>query len=142
MIPAAIAKRPIPAGAILTGLFCVGAAVLGYPIDLASWMPVVCVALLVGVFLPLLEAGMQMIKDEQSAQAAGVCIFASLLVNPVFGWSLTMLLDNLGWIGKSERTKALKLSDRLIIPLVTFLVCAIMMASVGLIKGIPAFIGG
>ena len=142
MIPAAIAKRPIPAGAILTGLFCVGAAVLGYPIDLASWMPVVCVALLVGVFLPLLEAGMQMIKDEQSAQAAGVCIFASLLVNPVFGWSLTMLLDNLGWIGKSERTKALKLSDRLIIPLVTFLICAIMMASVGLIKGIPAFIGG
>lgn len=141
MIPAAIAKRPIPAGAILTGIFCVVAAVAGYPIDLASWMPVVCVALLVGVFLPLLEAGMQMIKNEKSAQSAGICIFASMLVNPVFGWALTMLLDNLGLIGDKERAKKLKWSDRLVIPLITFLVCTAIMASVGMINGIPALIG-
>ncbi|MEN7973062.1 MAG: DUF3360 family protein [Verrucomicrobiota bacterium] len=140
MIPAAIAKRPIPGGAILTGIFCIVAAISGYPIDLASWMPVVCVALLVGVFLPLLEAGMQMVKNEKSAQSAGICIFASMLVNPVFGWSLTMLLDNLGLIGDKDRAKDLKLSDRLIIPLITFLVCTIVMASVGLIAGIPAFL--
>ncbi len=37
MIPAAIAKRPIPGGALLTGLLCVVAAVLGFPMDLAMW---------------------------------------------------------------------------------------------------------
>lgn len=137
MIPAAIAKRPIPGGAVLTGVFCIVAAIAGYPIDLASWMPVVCIALLVGVFLPLLEAGMQMVKNQVSAQSAGICIFASMLVNPVFGWSITMLLDNLGFIGDKERSKTLKLSDRLIIPLITFLICAATMASVGLIRGIP-----
>jgi hypothetical protein len=138
MIPAAIAKRPIPGGAILTGVFCIVAAIAGYPIDLASWMPVVCIALLVGVFLPLLEAGMQMIKTQSSTQAAGICIFASMLVNPVFGWSLTMLLDNLGLIGDKDRPKNLKMSDKLIIPLLTFIICTATMASVGLIKGIPA----
>ncbi|MCV5959689.1 DUF3360 domain-containing protein, partial [Escherichia coli] len=29
MIPAAIAKRPIPGGALLTGLMCIAAAVIG-----------------------------------------------------------------------------------------------------------------
>ena len=120
MIPAAIAKRPIPAGAVLTGIFCIVAAVAGYPMDLAAWMPVVAVALLVGVFLPLLEAGMQMISDEKNAQGAGVCIFSSALVNPVFGWALTMLLDNMGLIGDAHRGKTLKLVDRLIIPGLAF----------------------
>jgi hypothetical protein len=138
MIPAAIAKRPIPGGAVLTGVFCIVAAIAGYPIDLASWMPVVCIALLVGVFLPLLEAGMQMITTQKSTQSAGICIFASLLVNPVFGWSLTMLLDNMGWIGDKERSETLSKSDRLIIPLLTFIICFSTMASVGLVTGIPA----
>ncbi|HEY5652839.1 MAG TPA: DUF3360 family protein [Pontiella sp.] len=140
MIPAAIAKRPIPGGAILTGVFCIVAAIAGYPIDLASWMPVVCIALLVGVFLPLMEAGMQMIKDEKSAQSAGICIFSSMLVNPVFGWVLTMFLDNQGLIGDSERGKKLKVADRLIIPGIALFVCTFAMAGVGIIKGVPAFL--
>ncbi|MBT14154.1 MAG: hypothetical protein CMI02_19190, partial [Oceanospirillaceae bacterium] len=59
IVPAAIALRPIPAGAILTGVLCIIAALWGYPMDLAIWPPVLSVALIVGVFLPLLEAGMQ-----------------------------------------------------------------------------------
>ncbi|QQL44098.1 DUF3360 family protein [Sulfuriroseicoccus oceanibius] len=140
MIPAAIAKRPIPAGAVLTGIFCIGAAIIGYPMDLAGWKPVVVVALLVGVFLPLLEAGMQMIRDEKSAQAAGVCIFASALVNPVFGWSLTMLLDNMGLIGDKHRGKELKFADSVVIPGAAFAVCTFIMAAVGILPGIPAFL--
>lgn len=31
IVPAAIAKRPIPAGAILTAVFCIVAAIWGYP---------------------------------------------------------------------------------------------------------------
>ena len=77
MIPAAIAKRPIPAGAVLTGLFCIIAAVVGYPMDLAAWKPVLVVALLVGVFLPLMEAGMQMVKDEKKCPRRG-CLYLRL----------------------------------------------------------------
>jgi hypothetical protein len=74
MIPAAIAKRPIPGGAILTGFVCVVAALLGYPMDLAMWEPVLRIALIVGVFLPLLEAGMQMVKDSKSSESASIWI--------------------------------------------------------------------
>ncbi|BDY05822.1 DUF3360 family protein [Ferrimonas sp. YFM] len=140
MIPAAIAKRPIPGGALLTGVMCVLAAVLGYPMDLAMWEPVLRVALLVGVFLPLLEAGMQMVRDNQSAQSAGVCMFSCAFVNPVFGWALTMLLDNLGLIGDKERSAKLSTADRLVIPLIAFIICVGALALVGQLPGIPALL--
>ncbi|MCL7754850.1 DUF3360 family protein [Polaribacter sp. Z022] len=137
MIPAAIAKRPIPGGAILTAILCVLASVFGYPMDLAMWEPVLRVALIVGVFLPLLEAGMQMVKKENDSLSAGTCIFACALVNPVFGWALTMLLDNLGLIGDRERAKELSLKERLIIPGIMFLICSVSLALAGQLPGIP-----
>ncbi len=141
MIPAAIAKRPIPGGALLTGLLCVLAAVLGFPMDLAMWEPVLRVALLVGVFLPLLEAGMQMVKCSRSSQSAGICMFACALVNPVFGWALTMLLDNLGLIGNKERAESLSHTDKLVIPAIAVIVCVGALALVGQLPGIPALLG-
>ena len=140
MIPAAIAKRPIPGGAILTAIFCILASVIGYPMDLAMWEPVLRVALIVGVFLPLLEAGMQMVKKQQDSLSAGTCIFACTFVNPVFGWALTMLLDNLGLIGDHEREKELSLKEKLIIPGVMFIVCVVSLALVGQLPGIPKLI--
>ena len=140
MIPAAIAKRPIPGGALLTGLLCVVAAILGFPMDLAMWEPVLRIALIVGVFLPLLEAGMQMVRDTKSSESAGICIFSCALVNPVFGWALTMLLDNLGLIGDKDRPKSLSLADRLVLPAIAFSVCVIALAVVGQLPGIPALI--
>ena len=140
MIPAAIAKRPIPGGAILLGIMCVLVAAIGYPMDIAVWVPVMSIALLVGVFLPLLEAGMQMVKDTKDAQAAGICIFASAVVNPVFGWAITMLLDNNGLIGDKHRKDKLSTADRLIIPGLAFAVCCAAMAAVGMLPGIPALL--
>lgn len=140
IVPAAIACRPIPAGAILTGLFCVIAAIWGYPMDLAVWPPVMSIALIVGVFLPLLEAGMQMTREGKTTQSAAIVIFSSALVNPVFGWSLTMLLDNLGLIGCKERGKELGHSGRWIIPGITFLVLCIVMLGIGMFPGIPALL--
>ncbi|MCA3925370.1 DUF3360 family protein [Vibrio vulnificus] len=140
MIPAAIAKRPIPGGALLTGILCIVAAVLGYPMDLAMWEPVLRVALLVGVFLPLLEAGMQMVHNARNSQSAGICMFACALVNPVFGWAITMLLDNTGLIGNRERSETLNRTDRLGIPLATVLVCVGALAAVGQLPGIPALL--
>jgi hypothetical protein len=137
MIPAAIAKRPIPGGAILTALLCVLASVFGYPMDLAMWEPVLRVALIVGVFLPLLEAGMQMVRKHKDSLSAGTCIFACAFVNPVFGWAFTMLLDNMGLIGDSERAAELSLKEKLIIPGAMFIVCVVSLALVGQLPGIP-----
>ena len=137
MIPAAIAKRPIPGGAVLTAILCVLASVFGYPMDLAMWEPVLRIALIVGVFLPLLEAGMQMVRKHKDSLSAGTCIFACAFVNPVFGWAFTMLLDNLGLIGDRERAKELSWKEKLIIPGAMFIVCIVSLALVGQLPGIP-----
>jgi hypothetical protein len=140
MIPAAIAKRPIPGGAILLGSMCIAVALLGWPMDIVIWRPVMAVALLVGVFMPLLEAGMQMVKDNNSTQAAGTCILASSIVNPVFGWALAMFLDNNGFTGDKERANSLTVIDKMVIPGITLVVCLISMAAVGMLPGIPALL--
>lgn len=140
MIPAAIAKRPIPAGAILLGVLCIVVAIVGYPMDITVWRPVMSIALLVGVFLPLLEAGMQMVNDTKDSQSAGICIFASIVANPVLAWALTMLLDNNGLIGDKERAKKLSLADRLIIPGLAVFICTVAMLAVGMLPGIPALL--
>ena len=140
MIPAAIAKRPIPAGAILTGILSIVVAVAGFPMDIAVWRPVLSIALLVGVYLPLLEAGMEMTRDTKDTKAAGICIFSSAIVNPVFGWALTMFLDNTGMIADRDRPGKLNIVDRLVIPGGALLVSTAAMAIVGMIPGIPALI--
>jgi hypothetical protein len=140
IVPAAIAKRPIAAGAVLTGLLCVVAAVWGYPMDLAIWPPVLSVALMVGVFLPLLEAGMQMTREGKTSQSAAIVIFSSALVNPVFGWSLTVLLDNLGLVGDKARGQQLTHRDRWIIPSIVFVLLCGVMAAIGMFPGVPALL--
>lgn len=143
MIPAAIAKRPIPAGAILLGLMVVMVAILGSPMDVAVWPPVRAIALLVGVFLPMIEAGIQMIKESASAQAAGICIFTAMVTNPVLAWALAMFLDNNGLIGDKDRPKNLSFTDRLIIPLSILLICLASMLAVGMLESkyaIPGFL--
>ncbi|MEO9571907.1 MAG: DUF3360 family protein [Polaribacter sp.] len=64
-------------------------------------------------------------------------MFACAFVNPVFGWALTMLLDNMGLIGDRERAKKLSLKERLIIPGVMFIICAVSLALAGQLPGIP-----
>ena len=140
IIPAAIAKRPIPAGAILTGIICILAVLLGYPMDIAAWAPVLRVALIVGVFVPLIEVGMQIITSTKQAQSGGLCIIGSVLVNPVFGWALAMLLANTGFVGDNDRAMGLSRTKRLILPIAAFLICTAAMAIVGLLPGIPALI--
>ena len=135
MIPAAIAKRPIPGGAILLGTIVMIIAILGFPMDVAVWPPVMCMALLVGVFLPMLEAGVQMVKENKDAQSAGICIFAAAVANPVLAWAMTMLLDNNGLIGDKERPKTLSFVDRIVIPGGVLVICLIAMLAVGMLEG-------
>jgi len=143
MIPAAIAKRPIPGGSIILGVLVMIIAILGFPMDVAVWPPVMKIALLVGVFLPLLEAGMQMIKNTKDSQSAGICIFAAAVTNPVLAWALTMFLDNNGLIGDKERAKKLSFMDKMVIPGTVFIVCVAAMLAVGMLEGkygIPALL--
>lgn len=140
MIPAAIAKRPIPGGAILTGVLSIIVAVAGFPMDIAVWRPVLSIALLVGVYLPLLEAGMEMVHDTKDTKAAGICIFSSAIINPVFGWALTLFMDNNGLIADPDRPKQLNKVDRLLIPGLALVVSTTAMAIVGMIPGVPALI--
>lgn len=143
MIPAAIAKRPIPGGAVLLGCLVMTIAILGFPMDVAVWPPVMRVALLVGVALPLLEAGMQMIKEEKDGKAAGICLFAAMVTNPVLAWAATMLLDNNGLIGDRNRAEELGVLDRIVIPATVLTVCIVAMISVGMFEdkfGIPGLL--
>ncbi len=137
LIPASIARRPIPAGAILTGVMCVIVALLGYPMDLAMWQPVLSAALIAGVFLPTLEAGIHMLKTRHQGEAAAVCIFASAVVNPVFGWALAVVIENFGLLGDTDHLQKLSKAERFVIPLINFAICAGTMALAGLIPGIP-----
>ncbi|MEC8749392.1 MAG: DUF3360 family protein, partial [Pseudomonadota bacterium] len=113
-------------------------ALWGYPMDLAIWPPVLCVALIVGVFLPLMEAGMQMTREGKTTQSAALVVISSVLVNPVFGWSFTMLLDNLGLVGCKDRAGELGKAGRWLIPGITFLVLCTVMALIGMFPGVPA----
>ncbi len=143
IIPAAIAKRPIPGGGIILGVLVMSTAILGFPMDVAVWPPVMKIALLVGVFLPLLEAGMQLIRNTKDSQSAGICIFAAAVTNPVLAWALTMFLDNNGLIGDKERAKKLSFMDRMVIPGTVFIVCLAAMLAVGMLEGeygIPALL--
>ena len=135
MIPAAIAKRPIPGGAILLGVMVMAVAILGSPMDVAVWPPVRSIALLVGVFLPMIEAGIQMVKESSCAQAAGICIFTAMVTNPVLAWALAMFLDNNGLIGNKERAKKLSTLDKWVIPLSILKICIIAMLVVGMLEG-------
>ncbi|PMH80016.1 hypothetical protein BCU63_37285 [Vibrio splendidus] len=108
--------------------------------DLAIWQPVLCVALIVGVFVPLLEAGMEMTREGKTTQSAAIVVFSSTLVNPAFGWALTMLLDNLGLVGCKERSSELSKMSRWVLPGTMFIVLSGVMALVGLLPGIPAII--
>lgn len=82
IVPASIAKRPIPGGAVLTAVLCIIAGLWGYPMDLAIWQPVLIVALIValivGVCLPLLEAGMEMTRKGKTTQSAAIVVFSSV----------------------------------------------------------------
>ena len=50
--------------------------------DLAVWQPVLSTALIVAVYVPLLEAGMEMTRKGKTTQSASIVVFSSALVNP------------------------------------------------------------
>jgi len=79
-----------------------------------------------------------MTREGKTTQSAALVVISSVLVNPVFGWSFTMLLDNLGLVGCKERAGELGKAGRWLIPGITFLVLCAVMALIGMFPGVPA----
>lgn len=95
MIPLAVVKRPIGGSALFLGIFGIAFAVMGFPIDVSVFPPLVWLVLIFGVFAPMLEIGLSTIRYTASAHIALICIIVGLGINPVIGWSVALLIENM-----------------------------------------------
>jgi hypothetical protein len=55
-------------------------------------------------------------------------------IDPVIAWALTMLLDNNGLIGDTDRASALSIVDRVVIPGGVLAVSLLAMLAVGMLE--------
>ena len=74
MIPLSIIRRPIGASALILGLLSVLAGILGSPIDIAIFPPLLWSVLIFGVFVPMLEVGIGTIRNRTFSKIAEICI--------------------------------------------------------------------
>lgn len=86
MIPLSIIRRPIAASALILGVLSVSAGLLGFPVDIAIYPPLLWSVLIFGVYVPMIEVGIGSIKERTTGKVAAVCIVAGIAVNPVVGW--------------------------------------------------------
>jgi len=95
MIPLSIIKRPIGASALILGILSIAAGILGSPIDIAIFPPLLWPVLIFGVFVPMLEVGISTIKDRTLSKIASICIVGGITINPLVGWILAMVSEKL-----------------------------------------------
>jgi hypothetical protein len=98
MIPLSVVRRPIGGSSLLLGVSGIAFALLGFPIDIAVYPPILGLVLLFGIFLPLTEVGLNTLKTPAQVQIASLCVVAGLAVNPVIGWAIALLAENLNVI--------------------------------------------
>ncbi|MHB8963207.1 MAG: DUF3360 family protein [Saccharofermentanales bacterium] len=113
MIPLAVVKRPIGGSALLLGIFAIAFAILGFPIDLSVFPPLVWLVLILGVFAPMLEIGLRTIRNASSVRIALICIILGIAINPVIGWSVALLIENLNLIRSNNTKQALPTKSKL-----------------------------
>lgn len=110
MIPLGIVKRPIGGSAFILGICGITFALLGFPIDIAIFPPLIWLVLLFGVYIPLVEIGLNTLKTPAQKQIAAISLLAGLAINPVIGWVAAIVIENFNII-KDEETK-IKLSTK------------------------------
>ena len=94
MIPLAVSKRPIGGSALLLGLIGILFAVLGSPVDIAIFPPLVYMVLIFGVFSPMLEGGWEGAENARALVTAMSCIAFGVVFSPTVGWGIALVLDN------------------------------------------------
>ncbi|MBS4055182.1 MAG: DUF3360 family protein [Thermaerobacter sp.] len=145
VIPASIIKRPLVAGQILAGMLFVISGLSGYLLDIYNFPPVVRIGLMFGVFVPLIEIGMRLLRTVRDAQGAAMCLGTGLFINPVIGWALAMAMENFGLLGPIEPERLEKMrqvmsrTTQLVISAVVLVIVFVIMGWVGLLPGVPKF---
>jgi len=94
MIPLAVSKRPIGGSALLLGLIGILFAVLGSPIDIAIFPPLVYMVLIFGVFVPMFESGWETIENVRMFFTAAVCIVIGVVFSATIGWGAALAMEN------------------------------------------------
>lgn len=112
MIPLAVVKRPIGGSALFLGLFGIAFALIGFPIDISVFPPLVWLVLILGVFVPMLEIGLGTIRDAASAQVALICIILGIAINPVIGWGFAVVIENFNIIRNRKSCRNLTTRDK------------------------------
>lgn len=108
MIPMAVVKRPIGGSALFLGLLGITFAILGFPIDISIFPPLVWLVLIFGVFAPMIELGLGTIRGAASAHIALICIILGIGINPVIGWSFALMIENMNFINGAEKRTLIK----------------------------------
>lgn len=114
MIPLAVVKRPIGGSALLLGIFGICFGVLGFPIDISTFPPLVWLVLIFGVFVPLVEIGFNTLRNMASIQIAVICLILGFGLNPVLGWSFALLVENFKIISEKDDNRVIVLRDKII----------------------------
>lgn len=94
MIPLGTVKRPIGGSALLLGLLGILFGISGLPLDIAVFPPLIWLVLIFGVYIPLMEVGMNTLKTLAEVQIAILCIVVGLALNPVLGWVVAIFVEN------------------------------------------------
>ena len=114
MIPLGIVKRPVGGSALVLGILAIGFGILGFPIDVAIFAPLLWLVLIFGIYVPLIEVGISKIKSLASAQIAVVCIVGGIAINPVIGWIFSVFTENFGIIKDKRCERAVSKHDKII----------------------------
>ena len=114
MIPLGIVKRPVGGSALMLGILAIGFGILGFPIDVAIFAPLLWLVLIFGIYVPLIEVGITKIKTLASAQIASVCIVGGIAINPVIGWILSVFTENFGIIKEKNCERMISNHDKII----------------------------
>lgn len=107
MIPLSIVRRPIGGGAFVMGILGVICGLAGFPLDIAVFPPLVWLVLMFGIYVPLIEVGLNTLKTSVEIQIAAVTLVVGLALNPVLGWVAAILIENLKIIKPSDNKEVL-----------------------------------
>jgi len=106
MIPLAVSKRPIGGSALLLGLIGILFAVLGAPVDIAIFPPLVYMVLIFGVFTPMFEGGWECVENARILIIAISCLAMGVVFAPTIGWGTALVLENCAFPGISDADHA------------------------------------
>ncbi|MCX7923738.1 MAG: DUF3360 domain-containing protein [Clostridia bacterium] len=114
MIPLATVRRPIGGSALLLGVVGILFGILGAPLDIAVFPPLIWLVLIFGVYIPLMEVGLNAVKNAEDSIVAAICIVVGIALNPVLGWAAAATVENFGIIKRSGSRVSLTIKDKVI----------------------------